>query len=258
MPPRRRLDQLLVARGLAPTRSAAQALIRRGAVQGEVAGTSTTLTKPAQVVPDDMPLRLTETLPYVSRAGEKLAAFFDAFPEIKLAGARFLDVGASTGGFTDCLLQRGALRAVCVDVGHGQLHAKLRKDPSVTNLEGLNARGLTPDRLPFPDYPLIVADLSFISLTKVLPTLWPLLQRRGHLVALIKPQFELDPATLAAGKGLVRDEADRQTALERILAFARDHLPEARCLGSLESPLTGGDGNHEFLAGWRKEKAPTS
>ncbi len=255
-PHRTRLDRLLVERGLAPTRNSAQALIRRGAVRARLDGTLSTLTKPGQQLPADTEFTLTEALPYVSRAGEKLAAFLDQFPAVNPAVDRFLDAGASTGGFTDCLLQRGAAQAVCVDVGHGQLHASLRSDGRVTNLEGLNARDLQPSALPFADYPLIVADLSFISLTKVLPALWPLLQPSGHLVSLIKPQFELDPATLGEGQGIVRGEADRQRALNGVLVFVSEVLPGSACLGTLESPLAGGDGNREYLAGWRKEKDP--
>ncbi|MGF1483900.1 MAG: TlyA family RNA methyltransferase [Opitutales bacterium] len=250
-PPRKRLDLLLVERGLAPSRTAAQGLIRAGQVTLTDHDPPTRPTKPSITVPENVILRVLASPAYVSRAGEKLAAALDAFPQIDPEVKHFLDVGASTGGFTDCLLQRGARQAVCVDVGHGQLHSKLRADPRVINLEGLNARHLTAEQLPYPDYSLIVADLSFISLTKVLPAVWSLLRASGFLIALVKPQFESDPKIVAQGKGIIYAEADRQQALEAVSTFVARNLTGAKLLGTLPSPIEGGDGNREFLAAWQ-------
>jgi 23S rRNA (cytidine1920-2'-O)/16S rRNA (cytidine1409-2'-O)-methyltransferase len=251
-----RLDHLLVSRGLAATRARAQELIRRGLVRVGEDPDAPAQTKPAARVSADASVRLTAELPYVSRAGEKLAAFLDAFPQVDPAVARFLDVGASTGGFTDCLLRRSAREAVCVDVGHGQLHPTLHNDPRVHNLEGINARDLDAAGLPHPDYPLVVMDLSFISLTKVLPAVWPLVSAEGTLIALVKPQFESDRATLDAGSGIVRADADRQAALERVLSCVEGEFTEARLIGTCPSPIEGGDGNREYLAGWRRQSPP--
>ncbi|MFW6353108.1 MAG: TlyA family RNA methyltransferase, partial [Verrucomicrobiota bacterium] len=179
-PGRTRLDDLLVSRGLAPSKQRAQALIRAGHVRH---GTEV-LDKPGQQVKADLPLEVHEPSPYVGRGAEKLAGFLARYP-LPLEGVQVLDVGASTGGFTDYCLQHGAAAATCVDVGHGQLHYRLRTDPRVTNLERFNARHLTPADLPRPTYELVVMDLSFISLTKIWPAVWPLVAPGGHMVALV-------------------------------------------------------------------------
>lgn len=238
---RLRLDELLVRRGLAASRTQAQALILAGRVRH---GTDR-LDKPGKAVPADLDLGLDEPPRFVSRGGEKLAAALTHFG-LHVAGARVLDVGASTGGFTDCVLQAGAAGVVCVDVGRAQLHARLRADPRVVNLERVNARFLRASDLPHPDYDLAVMDLSFISLTAVLPAVWPLVRPGGHLVALVKPQFEAGKAEVDKGRGVIRDPAVQAAALARV-RLAAAALPGAEDRGALPSPITGADGNREFL-----------
>lgn len=244
---KQRLDELLVTRGLADTRSQAKALIMSGRVR---LGTER-LDKPGRVYPADLALTLDAPPRFVSRGGEKLQGFLDHFP-LDLSGAHVLDVGASTGGFTDCALQAGAASVVCLDVGRAQLHAKLRTDPRVTNLEQINARHLAPGDLPRPDFDAVVMDLSFISLRVVLPAVWPFVRPGGHLVALVKPQFEAGKAAVDKGRGVIRDPAVHAAVLADIQAFALAHLPQATLVGTLDSPLVGGDGNREFLLGLRR------
>jgi 23S rRNA (cytidine1920-2'-O)/16S rRNA (cytidine1409-2'-O)-methyltransferase len=247
-PPRRqRADELLVARGLAPTRAQARALILAGQVR---TGPDSVVTKAGQLLPPASPLSVDHGPRFVSRGGEKLDAFLEQFP-LPLAGAHVLDLGASTGGFTDCVLQRGAADVTCVDVGHSQLHPRLRADPRVTNLEKINARHLAGAPLPRAHYDLVVLDLAFISLTKVLPAAWTPLRPGGHLVALVKPQFEATRAEASAGRGVIRDPAVHTRVLAAIRAAALA-LPGAVFLGAIESPLRGGDGNREFLLGLTK------
>jgi 23S rRNA (cytidine1920-2'-O)/16S rRNA (cytidine1409-2'-O)-methyltransferase len=243
-----RLDELLVARGLAATRAQAKALVMAGRVRR---GTER-LEKPGREFPEDAEITLTEAPRFVSRGGEKLAAALAGFA-IDLKGAHVLDVGASTGGFTDCALQAGAASVVCVDVGRAQLHPKLRADPRVANIERTNARTLAAGRLPRPDFDAVVMDLSFISLCSVLPAVWPLLRPGGALVALVKPQFEAGKAEADRGRGVIRDPAVRARALEKVRSFALGRLEGARLVGEMESPLSGADGNREFLLGLRKE-----
>lgn len=244
---KQRLDELLVSRGLADSRSQAKALIMSGRV---LHGTER-LDKPGRELPVDIELTLEQPPRFVSRGGEKLQGFIDRF-SLDLRGAHVLDVGASTGGFTDCALQAGAAAVVCVDVGRAQLHARLRGDPRVTNLEKINARHLRPADLPRSDYDAIVMDLSFISLRAVLPAVWPLLRAGGTLVALVKPQFEAGKAEVDKGRGIIRDPAVQQRVLGDVTAFALSELPGAVLLGSMDSPITGTDGNREFLLGLRK------
>ena len=250
-PGRIRLDRLLLERGLADSRQRAQALIRAGQVRS---GTEV-LDKPGREVRADLDLTVLTPSPYVGRGADKLAGFLEAFP-LPLEGIHFLDVGASTGGFTDYLLQAGAASATCVDVGHGQLHYKLRQDPRVTNLERVNARQLHPDQLPRPAYGLVVMDLSFISLTKVWGAVWPLVEPGGHLVALVKPQFEAGKAEVDAGRGVIRDPAIHARVLAEIRAWAAREMEAAEEFGCCESPLKGADGNTEFLLGLRKIASP--
>lgn len=240
-----RLDELLLQRGLAPSRTKARALILAGKIRH---GTEI-LDKAGKEFPPDIDLQVQQPPRYVSRGADKLAGWFSAFPW-PVTGQRFLDVGASTGGFTDFLLQAGATEAVCVDVGRAQLHPKLVQDARVTNLERINARQLDPSQLPYPDYPLIVMDLSFISLRKVLPAVWPLLQHKGLLVALIKPQFEAGKELADKTRGVIRDSTQRQAIRDQVLHFALQNLTGARLHGLCESPIHGGDGNLEYLAGW--------
>ena len=244
---KQRLDELLVARGLAETRSQAKGLIMAGRV---LHGTER-FDKPGKEYPVDIDLSVEQPPRFVSRGGEKLAGFLEKFPQ-NLQGAHLLDVGASTGGFTDCALQAGAVSAVCVDVGRAQLHARLRNDPRVTNLEKINARHLKASDLPRNDFDVVVMDLSFISLKSVLPAVWPFLRLGGILIALVKPQFEAGKTEVDKGRGVIRDRAVQDAVLADITSFAIGQLPRARLVGSMDSPITGADGNREFLLGLRK------
>jgi 23S rRNA (cytidine1920-2'-O)/16S rRNA (cytidine1409-2'-O)-methyltransferase len=236
--PKERLDKLLVARGLAETRAKAQALI----LAGQVFSAQQRLDKPGLLLPADVEITLKETMPYVSRGGLKLAAALDHF-QVDVTGSVCLDVGASTGGFTDCLLQRGAAKVVALDVGHGQLAWKLRQDPRVEVREHVNARFLQPE--DFADrFDLAVCDVSFISLKLILPVLPPLLQSSAQVITLIKPQFEVGRAEVGKG-GIVRDEAAQQRVVTEITAFAATLGWQAR--GVIDSPILGQDGNREFL-----------
>lgn len=244
---KQRLDELLVARGLAPTRTQAKALIMSGRVRH---GTDR-LDKPGRDYPADFEIVVDQPPRFVSRGGEKLAAFLERFP-VDFAGKHVLDVGASTGGFTDCMLQAGAASATCVDVGHGQLHDKIRRDPRVTNLEKTNARHLAPGLLPRPVYDAVTMDLSFISLKSVLPAVWPFLQSGGSLIALVKPQFEAGKAEADKGRGVIRDDAVRGRVMAEVREFALRELAGAKILGEMECPVAGADGNREFLLGLKK------
>jgi 23S rRNA (cytidine1920-2'-O)/16S rRNA (cytidine1409-2'-O)-methyltransferase len=237
-----RLDELLVTRGLADSRAQAKALIMSGRVRR---GTER-LDKPGKDLPFDSEVTVEQPPRFVSRGGEKLAAALEAF-SLDVRGAHVLDVGASTGGFTDCVLQAGATDVVCVDVGRAQLHARLRADPRVTNLEKVNARHLQPGDLPRAEYDVIVMDLSFISLKVVLPAIWPLLGRGGRLVALVKPQFEAGKAEVDKGAGVIRDPAVRAATLESVRQFAARELSGAEEVGVIDSPIEGADGNREYL-----------
>jgi 23S rRNA (cytidine1920-2'-O)/16S rRNA (cytidine1409-2'-O)-methyltransferase len=247
-----RADQLLVARGIAATRSQAQRVLQAGGVQVCVGGVWKPLVKGATIA-DDAQLKLVDgdELKYVSRGGLKLAGAL-AHTSLQLAGKTLLDVGQSTGGFTDCALQHGAEHIVGVDVGHGQLASGLKNHPHVVAIEGVNARHITATALGkhFPKtdaqsgFDVIVGDVSFISLTLVLPALVPLLSPQGHLLFLVKPQFELQPEQVAHG-GIVRDEAHYATVEQRIRNAC------AACglvvLDYFDSIITGGDGNREFF-----------
>jgi 23S rRNA (cytidine1920-2'-O)/16S rRNA (cytidine1409-2'-O)-methyltransferase len=247
-----RLDELLVARGFAESRAQAKALVMTGRV---LRGTER-LDKPGKEFPADLELTIEHPPRFVSRGGEKLAAALAHFA-LDLRDAHVLDVGASTGGFTDCALQAGAADVVCVDVGRAQLHAKLRADPRVTNLQKLNARHLTAAGLPRAKFDAIVMDLSFISLTAVLPAVWPLLRVGGVLVALVKPQFEAGKDEADKGRGVIRDPAVQDAVLARVRDFALVELRGAALLGTMDSPNTGADGNREFLLALRQLGAAT-
>jgi len=244
---RQRLDELLVARGLADSRSQAKALI----MSGRVLHGTTRLDKPGKEFPSDLDLVVEQPPRYVSRGGEKLHGFIEKFG-LDLRGVHLLDVGASTGGFTDCALQAGALDAVCVDVGRAQLHPKLQADPRVTNLEKINARHLKAGDLPRATFEAVVMDLSFISLKSVLPAVWPFVSAGGVLVALVKPQFEAGKAEVDKGRGIIRDAAVQDAILADIQTFALAQLAGAELIGAMDSPITGTDGNREFLLGLRK------
>jgi 23S rRNA (cytidine1920-2'-O)/16S rRNA (cytidine1409-2'-O)-methyltransferase len=239
-----RLDKLLVSRGLVQSRERARALILAGKV---VVGDHAVDKAGAQVAAD-AELRLKgEDIPFVSRGGLKLAAGLDALG-IAVAGLVALDVGASTGGFTDCLLQRGAVRVYAVDVGYGQLAWKLREDSRVVNLERTNIRYLTPDALPERPQ-LAVIDASFISLDKVLPATLALLAPEAIIVALIKPQFEVGRGEVGKG-GVVREAGQHRRVVEQVRQTAE--ALGCRVLGVVESPILGPKGNREFLIGLGK------
>lgn len=246
-PGRLRADELLLKLGLAPSRSVAQALILAGKVRS---GPDAVVQKASQSFPEDAQLSVDQPPRFVSRGGEKVDAALEHFA-IAVAGLHGLDVGASTGGFTDCLLQRGALSVTCVDVGTAQLHQKLRSDPRVTNFEKFNARELPTAKLPHDLYGIVVMDLSFISLGLVLPAAWARVAPGGHLVALIKPQFEATKAEADKARGVIKDPLIHARVVEGVTAAARD-LPKAAVLGVIPSPIEGGEGNKEFLIGLSK------
>lgn len=234
-----RLDRLLVERGLVESRAKAQVLIRAGKVlvQGQLCD------KPGVSVPKDARLTLKEGPRFVSRGGEKLAAALEAF-QVDPQGKVCLDVGASTGGFTDCLLQRGAGCVHAVDVGKGLLHWKLRNDPRVVVREGINARYLRPEDLGEP-VDLATVDVSFISLRLVLPPLKGIVRPCGDVIALVKPQFEAGRSQVGRG-GVVRDPAVHELVLARLVGWARKTLGWS-VRGAIPSPLLGPAGNIEFF-----------
>jgi 23S rRNA (cytidine1920-2'-O)/16S rRNA (cytidine1409-2'-O)-methyltransferase len=232
---------LLVERGLVETRSRAQALVLAGKVRVGEGDAARLDRKPGDLIAADTSLAVTEPAPYVSRGGHKLAAALDAFA-IEPAGLVALDVGASTGGFTDVLLQRGASRAYALDVGRGQLAETLRRDPRVVSMERTNARELTAKTLPDP-IDLAVIDVSFISLDLILGPVATTLAPRGSIVALVKPQFEAGRGR--TDHGVVRDPAIHREVLERTVESARRHGLGTRAI--IASPITGPQGNREFL-----------
>jgi 23S rRNA (cytidine1920-2'-O)/16S rRNA (cytidine1409-2'-O)-methyltransferase len=240
-----RVDQLLVERGLAESRARAQALILAGRVfSGEMR-----LEKPGQGVSAEIPLELRGgAAPYVSRGGSKLAHALDHFG-IDPGGMVALDLGASTGGFTDVLLQRGAARVYAVDVGQGQLDWRLRNDPKIIVLERTNARYLNREVIPEP-VDLVVADVSFISLTLALPAALQLTRPGASLIALIKPQFEVGKGQVGKG-GVVRDRALHEGVCAEIGRWLEDR--RWAVLGIIESPITGPKGNREFLIAARRQ-----
>jgi 23S rRNA (cytidine1920-2'-O)/16S rRNA (cytidine1409-2'-O)-methyltransferase len=238
-----RLDRLLVERGLAPTRTQAADLIRRGCVA--VAGKPA--PKPGVLVTSDAELAVSpEACAYVSRGGLKLAAALDAFGFDPI-GTVALDIGASTGGFTDVLIARGAAKIYAVDVGRGQLHAKLTVNPKIIVMEGTDARALDRQVIR-EEVTAIVADVSFIGLPLALPAALGLAVPGAWLVALVKPQFEAGRAAIGKG-GIVRNEADRRKAVEKVRAFIED--AGWTVVGEIASPILGGSGNAEFLIGAR-------
>ncbi|GFO83088.1 MAG: TlyA family rRNA (cytidine-2'-O)-methyltransferase [Methyloceanibacter sp.] len=243
---KKRIDQRLVEEGLAPSRAQAADLVRRGRVL--VAGEPA--LKPGATIADDIVLALAPgTDAHVSRGALKLAAALDAF-EFSVEDRVALDVGASTGGFTEILLARGAAKVFAVDVGRDQLHASLRADPRVVSLEGTDARTIDESLVP-ETVAAIVADVSFISLTQALPAALSRAAPGAWLAALVKPQFEAGREAVGKG-GLVRDEADRRRAVARV----RDFLEWEgwRVLGVIESPIAGGSGNIEYLIGARHDR----
>jgi 23S rRNA (cytidine1920-2'-O)/16S rRNA (cytidine1409-2'-O)-methyltransferase len=239
---RERVDKLLVERGLAPSRTRAQALVMAGLV---LAGEQR-VEKPSETFAADAPLRVRGSddpaARYVGRGGLKLEKALDEFG-LDVRGLVCLDVGASTGGFTDCLLQRGARRVVAVDVGHNQIDWRLRTDERVEVREGVNARHLRAEDFD-ERFDLVVMDVSFISATKILPALVPLLKKGASLIVLVKPQFEVGRGEVGKG-GVVRDPAQHARVVEEVNASA--HALGLVVRGVTESPVTGADGNREFL-----------
>lgn len=246
--PRKRADEVLVMQGLAESRSQAKLLIEAGKVLLPHAR----VMKASVELPIDAPLSIIQPPLYVSRGGEKIAGFFAQHP-LEIEGHPMLDVGASTGGFTDFLLKNGAISVTCVDVGYGQLHAKLRDDPRVKNFEKINARELTKVQLPLKFYHGIVMDLSFISITKILPEAWAFLEGGGWLVGLIKPQFEAEKKEVDQSRGIIKDALIHERILAHIQKFALENLENSELIGVVPSPLCGADGNQEYFIGLRKQ-----
>lgn len=242
---RRRIDTLLAERGLVGSRTAAAESVRAGRVR--IGRDGPLATKPSQLVPDEVELLMTAPPPYVSRGGVKLQNALDALG-IEVAGLDCLDIGASTGGFTDCLLKRGAARVIALDVAHGQLDWGLRNDPRVTVIERFNARELSREHLPFAPA-LTTVDVSFISLAKLLPALAGALDPGADALAMVKPQFELERSRVGKG-GVVRDEADRREALARVAATAQRAGFGVR--GLAPSGLPGPKGNRETFLWLRR------
>jgi len=236
-PSKIRIDQLLVERGLTESREKAQALI----IAGQVLVNGQKAVKPGHSVAVESRVEVLERMPYVSRGGYKLAGALDHWA-MDVTGWLCLDIGASTGGFTDCLLQRGAARVWAIDVGHGQIDWKLRNDPRVVVQEGVNARYLAAADFP-EKFDLAVCDASFISLTLLVPALAPLLTPLGRMVLLVKPQFEVERGQVGKG-GIVREPVLHQAAYDRVRAAV-----EAQGFQTdiIESPILGAEGNREFL-----------
>lgn len=234
-----RLDQYLCTQGHAPSRARAQAMIRAGLVTVD----GVVQTKPALAIKPDAAVAVQgDVHPWVSRGGVKLAHALAHFG-VDVSGAVAIDLGASTGGFTDVLLHHGAAKVYAVDVGRDQLHEKIRSDARVICMENTHAKDLTPQTIP--DSPaVLVADVSFISLTKVLPFVLPLMAASSVAVLLVKPQFESAPADIGKG-GIIRDAAVQEAAADRVAAWMAEESWQV--VGRIDSPVTGGDGNREFL-----------
>ena len=243
---RERIDKLLVTKGLAESRTKAHAMVMAGVVLVE----NQRVDKPSDQFLPDVSIRIKDAdnpaSKYVGRGGLKLEAALEQF-QLNVEGLICLDVGSSTGGFTDCLLQHGAARVFAIDVGHNQIDWRLRNDSRVAVLEGVNARYLKPEDFP-TKFDLIVVDVSFISLTKVLPALLPLMTDEARLVALIKPQFEVGKGEVGSG-GIVKDPKQHERVVQEVSDFA-DTLGLHR-QDLIESPIKGAEGNVEFLALFR-------
>ena len=239
-----RLDLVLAAQGLVPSREAAARTVLAGGVSVD----GVMVYKPAKLVSPDARIEIVRPAMFVSRAGDKLAAALDAF-RIDPRGTIALDVGCSTGGFTDCLLQRGATRIYAIDVGYGQFEWRLRKDSRVVLLERTNIRYVDRTAVPEP-IDLAVIDVSFISLTLVLPAVIHLLNSTAMVVVLVKPQFEVGKGQVGRG-GIVRDNAQREAVTEKVIACAEQL--ELQLKGVLDSPVVGRKGNREILVGFARE-----
>ena len=246
MPKKLRLDQLLVGKGLFASREQA----RRAIMAGDVMVGTRIVPKPSELLEEHAAITVKPTRKYVGRGALKLEAALDHF-HIDVRRKTALDIGASTGGFTDCMLQRGAEKVYAVDVGHGQLDWKLRNDPRVIVLEKVNARFLSHEHIP-EVVDLCVIDVSFISLTLILPNAFDLIAPAGMILALIKPQFELQRSEVGRG-GIIRDPGLHRNAQDKIVAFVT-HLGHV-VTGIVPSAITGADGNQEFFACMRKRSA---
>jgi 23S rRNA (cytidine1920-2'-O)/16S rRNA (cytidine1409-2'-O)-methyltransferase len=244
-----RADELMVSLQLVESRNKAQACI----LAGQVKWGEQKIQKASQMLPTDANLCLVTQMPYVGRGGLKMENFLKEAKWV-VSEMNFLDLGASTGGFTDCLLQMGAKSATCVDVGRGQLHYKLRIDSRVTNLEKMNLKTLRKEDLPYSSYPLIVMDLSFISLQKVLHQAWQFLEEKGRLAALIKPQFECKKEEADRGRGVIKDPSIHQRVLKEIKIFAQNELELSNLIIETTAKPQGNDGNREFFLGWEKSE----
>ena len=242
-----RVDEVLVLQGLCESRSQAKAFILAGQVR---LGTEK-LDKAAKIIPTNAPISLERPMPYVGRGGLKMENFLRE-SQIAVPSCPILDLGASTGGFTDCLLQKGASQATCIDVGHGQLHYKLRTDSRVTNFEKTNLRHLDATEFEGAPFSLVVMDLSFISLRKVLSSAWGFVKNDGILISLVKPQFECKKEEADQTRGIIRDDKIRKRVLNEIIAFAEEKLPEGKLLHKLEASPAGTDGNKEYFLAWQK------
>lgn len=242
-----RADELLCQQTVDLSRSKAKALILAGKA---LLGTQR-IEKPGQLLSPDNQLRLILPPQYVSRGAEKIATYLEQYP-LEIYDKNILDVGASTGGFTDYLLQHGATHATCIDVGRNQLHPRLQSDPRVTNIERCNARYLEQVTLPFQQYPIVVMDLSFISIRKVLISVWKRVRTGGHLITLVKPQFEAKKREVDKGRGIVRDPEIQQRILIEVQNFIENHLFAASLTKIVKSKITGTDGNQEYLLGIKK------
>ena len=247
MAKKQRADQLLASSGLADSREKAKRLIMAGKVHYLDNGQKTPVSKPGQQFDPDTEFTVPDDDQFVSRGAYKILTAIEEF-DIHFTDKVVMDAGASTGGFTDCMLQHGAVRVYAVDVGYGQLHEKLRQDDRVINLERTNVRHAQPDLIPEP-VDVIVADVSFISLTKILPACLQFLKKNGELVVLIKPQFELGPGQ--TDKGVVRGEGLRQQAVEMVTTFCREELGLV-IEGVVPSKILGPKGNQEFMAYMKK------
>jgi len=246
---RKRADELVVSLGLCESRTQAQAFILAGKVR---LGTER-IDKSSRLLPADSILSLEQAQRFVGRGGLKMQNFLKE-AKIEVKGLAILDLGASTGGFTDCLLQEGAVSATCIDVGHGQLHYKLRTDSRVTNLEKTNLRYLTAESLTQPLFDLVVMDLSFISLRKVLPRAWSFVNEGGKLIALIKPQFECARKEADQGRGVISDPLIQQRTLREIKGFSQKELIHSKLFAQTESSPRGADGNLEYFLAWERKK----
>lgn len=241
-----RLDRILVERGLAPGRERAQALI----MEGKVYINGSPVTKPGTMIDEGASIELKgEDIPYVSRGGLKLEAAIRHF-NISLKDKIAMDIGSSTGGFADCLLQHGAKKVYCIDVGYGQLAWKLRQDNRITLLERTNIRYLEKNRVP-EEIDIATIDVSFISLTKVMSKVLEFLKKRGEIIALIKPQFEVGKGEVDKG-GIVKDEAKRLKTVESLKEYFESL--GLKTIGILQSPITGQKGNIEYLIYLKKNE----